>query len=174
MSSSCGCMLLMDWKSESTALSLVMLRPRMWLLFMRLRKVVTAFCRAFKNCSWFSSDSPFWYCCYKWERSKAQKVICCLPINIQGNLKMLHLTSAHSTNLKLPPLCWPAGQGRDFLQAEWLQGGAQPMAQGRGLKGWDSSAPLPVSSPSMFCSGNVPAGIMWYITISIISTISML
>lgn len=63
MSSSWGCMLLMDWKSESTALSLVMLRPRMWLLFMRLRKVVTAFCSAFRNCSWFSSDSPFWYCC---------------------------------------------------------------------------------------------------------------
>lgn len=64
-SSSCGCMLLMDWKSESTALSLVMLRPRMWLLFMRLRKVVTAFCKDFRNCSWFSSDSPFWYCCWR-------------------------------------------------------------------------------------------------------------
>ena len=53
---------MMDWKSESTELSLVMLRPRMWLLFMRFRKVVTEFCRAFRNCSWFSSDSPFWYC----------------------------------------------------------------------------------------------------------------
>lgn len=65
MSNNWGCMLLMDWKSDSTALSLVMLRPRIWLLFMRLRKVVTAFCRAFRNCSWFSSDSPFWYCCWK-------------------------------------------------------------------------------------------------------------
>lgn len=57
-------MLLMDWKRDSTAESLVMLRPRMWLLFMRLTNVVTAFCRAFRNCSWFSSDSPFWYCCW--------------------------------------------------------------------------------------------------------------
>lgn len=65
MSSSWGCMLLMDWKSDSTALSLVMLRPRMWLLFMRFRKVVTAFCRALRNCSWFSSDSPFWYGCWR-------------------------------------------------------------------------------------------------------------
>lgn len=71
MSKSCGCMLLMDWKRESTALSLVMLRPRMWLLFMRLRKVVTAFWRAFRNCSWFSSDSPFWYCCWSWGWQKS-------------------------------------------------------------------------------------------------------
>lgn len=56
-------MLLMDWKRDSTAESLVMLRPRTWLLFMRLTKVVTAFCRAFRNCAWLSSDSPFWYCC---------------------------------------------------------------------------------------------------------------
>lgn len=56
-------MLVRDWKSESTAESLVMLRPRAWLLFMRFTKVVTAFCRAFRNCSWFSSDPPFWYCC---------------------------------------------------------------------------------------------------------------
>lgn len=56
-------MVLMDWKRDSTAESLVMLRPRTWLLFMRLTKVVTAFCRAFKNCAWLSSDSPFWYCC---------------------------------------------------------------------------------------------------------------
>lgn len=55
-------MLLMDWKSDSTAESLVMLRPRMWLLFMRLTKVLTAFCKALRNCSWLSSDSPFWYC----------------------------------------------------------------------------------------------------------------
>ncbi|KAG7262653.1 hypothetical protein CRUP_001493 [Coryphaenoides rupestris] len=60
MSSSWGCMVLMDWKSDSTALSLVMLRPRMWLLFTRFRKVVTEFCSAFRNCSWSSSDSPFW------------------------------------------------------------------------------------------------------------------
>lgn len=58
-------MLLMDWKRDNTAESLVMLRPRMWLLFMRLTNVVTAFCSAFRNCSWFSSDSPFWYCCWK-------------------------------------------------------------------------------------------------------------
>lgn len=58
-------MLLMDWKRDSTAESLVMLRPRMWLLFMRLTNVVTAFCSAFRNCSWFSSDSPFWYCCWE-------------------------------------------------------------------------------------------------------------
>lgn len=62
-SSSWGCMPLMDWKRDSTAESLVMLRPRTWLLFMRLTKVVTAFCRAFRNCAWLSSDSPFWYCC---------------------------------------------------------------------------------------------------------------
>ena len=54
---------MMDWKRDSTAESLVMLRPRTWLLFMRLTKVVTAFCRAFRNCVWLSSDSPFWYCC---------------------------------------------------------------------------------------------------------------
>ena len=54
---------MMDWKRDSTAESLVMLRPRTWLLFMRLTKVVTAFCRAFRNCAWLSSDSPFWYCC---------------------------------------------------------------------------------------------------------------
>lgn len=55
---------MMDWKRDSTAESLVMLRPRTWLLFMRLTKVVTAFCRAFRNCAWLSSDSPFWYCCW--------------------------------------------------------------------------------------------------------------
>lgn len=64
-------MLLMDWKRDNTAESLVMLRPRMWLLFMRLTNVVTAFCRAFRNCSWFSSDSPFWYCCWK-DRATSQ------------------------------------------------------------------------------------------------------
>lgn len=63
-SSSWGCMLLMDWKRDSTAESLVMLRPRTWLLFMRLTKVLTAFCRAFRNCAWLSSDSPFWNCCW--------------------------------------------------------------------------------------------------------------
>lgn len=56
-------MLLMDWKRDSTAESLVMLRPRTWLLFMRLTKVLTAFCSAFRNCAWVSSDSPFWHCC---------------------------------------------------------------------------------------------------------------
>lgn len=54
---------MMDWKSDSTAESLVMLRPRTWLLFMRLTKVLTAFCSAFRNCAWLSSASPFWYCC---------------------------------------------------------------------------------------------------------------
>lgn len=54
---------MMDWNSDSTAESLVMLRPRTWLLFMRLTKVVTAFCRAFGNRTWLSSDSPFWNCC---------------------------------------------------------------------------------------------------------------
>ena len=53
---------LMDWKSDSTAESLVMLRPRTWLLLTRLTKVETAFCSAFRNCAWLSSDSPFWYC----------------------------------------------------------------------------------------------------------------
>lgn len=99
MSNSWGCMLLMDWKSESTALSLVMLRPRMWLLFIRLRKVVTAFCRAFRNCSWFSSDSPFWYCC--WRRgqvqSKAQKVIWGLttPIQLEKKNTTTNICSEH-------------------------------------------------------------------------------
>lgn len=55
---------MMDWKSDSTAESLVMLRPRTWLLFMRLTKVLTAFCSAFRNCAWLSSASPFWYCCW--------------------------------------------------------------------------------------------------------------
>lgn len=55
---------MMDWKSDSTAESLVMLRPRTWLLFMRLTKVLTAFCSAFRNCAWLSSESPFWYCCW--------------------------------------------------------------------------------------------------------------
>lgn len=64
-------MLLMDWKRDNTAESLVMLRPRMWLLFIRLTNVVTAFCSAFRNCSWFSSDSPFWYCCWK-DRAASQ------------------------------------------------------------------------------------------------------
>lgn len=39
-----------------------MLRPRTWLLLTRLTKVETAFCSAFRNCAWLSSDSPFWYC----------------------------------------------------------------------------------------------------------------
>jgi hypothetical protein len=53
----------MDWKRESMAGRVIGdAGPRMWLLFTRLTKVVTAFCKAFRNCSWLSSDSPFWYC----------------------------------------------------------------------------------------------------------------
>lgn len=149
MSSSCGCMLLMDWKSESTALSLVMLRPRMWLLFMRLRKVVTAYCRSFRNCSWFSSDSPFWYGCWRTSCNNANDK----PITTkEGNL-LLRSFSA-------PLRCWQAEQGHDSPQAGWLQAEVQLKTRGQGLKGWGSFEPLPVSSPNKFCSGNEPAAKM--------------
>ena len=74
-------MLLMDWNRDSTAESLVMLRPRTWLLFMRLTKVVTAFCRAFRNCAWLSSDSPFWNCCsgHTWDLAERPRPSPCPP-----------------------------------------------------------------------------------------------
>lgn len=139
MSNSCGCMLLMDWKSESTALSLVMLRPRMWLLFMRLRKVVTAFCRAFRNCSWFSSDSPFWYCCWRRGRggSKAQKVICGLPMPVQLDIKAATTTSIcshHKVSTYLHYVDWLDRDMSFYRLTDWWKGLSQ-RHRGRGWGG---------------------------------------
>lgn len=150
MSSSWGCMLLMDWKSDSTALSLVMLRPRMWLLFMRFRKVVTAFCRALRNCSWFSSDSPFWYGCWRGGQSR--------DMNQELMSKQIEVSWVWS--FYLPPLCWQAEQEGDFQQAGWLVEGSLPETRGQGPRGWGSSEHLPASFPSRFYSGSGPTGIM--------------
>lgn len=166
-SSSCGCMLLMDWKRESTALSLVILRPRMWLLFMRFRKVVTAFCRALRNCSWFSSDSPFWYCCWgsasqisctKVELLKSENVFTSVIFGTMRKSLYKKVQNFEHT-LNVPPLCWWAEQGRGFPLAGWLAS-VQPMSLEQEQRGWDSCA-LPLAfSPSKSYSDNEPAGKM--------------
>lgn len=94
-----------------------------------------------------------------------------------------HLWSTHTQKyyyqrllLKLifniPPQCWLAEPGREFLQADWSPEEAQPLALEQGRRGWDFCEPLPASSPSTFCSGNEPAGRIWHITMSITSIMS--
>lgn len=152
-SSSCGCMPLMDWKSESTAESLVMLRPRMWLLFMRFTKVVTAFCSAFRNCSWLSSDSPLWNggCRQSRVLDECGHAPASLPTGAWDGGARLHASLEHSPSA-------PYGSNPFCRRGRRGPGGGALVQQQALLTMERAQGPMPAASLSKaLCSDSQPA-----------------